>query len=270
VNLRLADLRADCARCVGLCCVAPAFSRSADFAIDKSAGMPCPNLADDFRCGIHASLREGGFRGCTVYDCFGAGQRVAQATYAGAHWRDEPEMFEAFHVMRDLHEMLWLLACAHARLSDGALREQVAALAARVEAAASAPAPAVLTTDPDRFRAVVGPLLSSVSTMLRGVGGPDLAGADLAGRSFEDEDLSGATFRGALLVGASFRRAVLDRVDLLGADLRGADLSGARLESALFLSQFQVNGARGDAATSLPSGLDRPPYWAGGPVRCPA
>ena len=38
------DLRADCERCVGLCCVAPAFSASADFAIDKAAGRPCPNL----------------------------------------------------------------------------------------------------------------------------------------------------------------------------------------------------------------------------------
>jgi hypothetical protein len=172
-------------------------------------------------------------------------------------------MLEVFPVMRDLHEMLWLLACAHARLDDGPLRRDVAALSARVEAAASAPAPALLATDSARLRAAVGPLLASVSTTLRGAGGPDHAGADLAGRSFQDEDLTGATFRGALLVGASFRGAVLDRVDLLGADLRGADLSAARLESALFLSQFQVNGARGDASTSLPGELERPPYWAG-------
>ncbi|HEY6597232.1 MAG TPA: pentapeptide repeat-containing protein, partial [Asanoa sp.] len=39
---RRAELRADCTRCVGLCCVAPAFSASADFAIDKPAGRPCP------------------------------------------------------------------------------------------------------------------------------------------------------------------------------------------------------------------------------------
>jgi len=265
VTLPLADLRADCSRCVGLCCVAPAFSRSDDFAIDKPAGVPCPNLADGFRCGIHASLREVGFRGCTVYDCFGAGQRVAQATYAGVHWRDEPAMFEAFHVMRDLHEMLWLLAFAHARLPEGALRRDVAALSARVESVAAAPAPTLLAAEPDRLRAAVGPLLSRVSTTLRGAGGPDLAGADLAGRSFDGEDLTGATFRGALLVGASFRGAVLDRADLLGADLRGADLAGARLGSALFLTQFQVNGARGDALTTLSAELERPPYWAGNP-----
>ena len=38
------ELRADCSRCVGLCCVAPAFARSADFAVDKPAGTPCTNL----------------------------------------------------------------------------------------------------------------------------------------------------------------------------------------------------------------------------------
>ena len=51
-------LRADCTRCAGLCCVAPAFAASADFAIDKPAGHACPNLRDDDRCGIHAQLRE--------------------------------------------------------------------------------------------------------------------------------------------------------------------------------------------------------------------
>ncbi len=75
-------LSADCANCFGLCCVGPAFAASADFAIDKAAGTPCPNLGGDFRCGIHDQLRPKGFAGCTVYDCFGAGQKVSQVTFA--------------------------------------------------------------------------------------------------------------------------------------------------------------------------------------------
>ena len=74
-----ADLRADCGRCAGLCCVAPAFVASADFAIDKPAGRPCPKLSSDFSCSIHDSLREHGFPGCAVFDCFGAGQQVVQS-----------------------------------------------------------------------------------------------------------------------------------------------------------------------------------------------
>lgn len=83
----LLELRADCGQCFGLCCVALPFARSADFAIDKGAGEPCPNLESDFRCGIHTRLRRTGFTGCTVYDCFGAGQRVSQVTFGGVDWR---------------------------------------------------------------------------------------------------------------------------------------------------------------------------------------
>ena len=51
-------LTADCARCAALCCVAPTFAVSADFAIDKPAGQPCPHLQPSSHCGIHSTLRE--------------------------------------------------------------------------------------------------------------------------------------------------------------------------------------------------------------------
>jgi hypothetical protein len=127
------DLRADCERCFGLCCVAPAFSSSEDFAIDKDAGQPCPNLRPDFRCRIHSTLRQRGFPGCLVYDCFGAGQKVAQVTFGGRDWRRAPEtaerMFEVFMIMRQLHELLWYLAGAlaldQARPLHGELRAEL-------------------------------------------------------------------------------------------------------------------------------------------------
>ena len=103
-------MRADCTRCVALCCVAPAFSASADFAIDKAAGEPCPNLCADFRCSIHDWLRPRGFGGCAAFDCLGAGQKIAQVTFGGRDWRADPAlaapMFAAFAVMRQLHELL--------------------------------------------------------------------------------------------------------------------------------------------------------------------
>ena len=81
------ELAADCSRCAGLCCVALPFGRSADFPVDKAAGDPCEHLRRDFRCGIHDRLREEGYRGCTVFDCFGAGQQVTQVTFGGKDWR---------------------------------------------------------------------------------------------------------------------------------------------------------------------------------------
>ncbi len=41
---KLVDLKADCEKCFGLCCVALPFAASADFAFDKQAGSPCINL----------------------------------------------------------------------------------------------------------------------------------------------------------------------------------------------------------------------------------
>jgi hypothetical protein len=58
--------------------------------VDKDAGRPCPNLQSDFRCRIHDRLRQQGFPGCAVYDCFGAGQKVAQVTFRGQDWRQTP------------------------------------------------------------------------------------------------------------------------------------------------------------------------------------
>ncbi|MFD9802156.1 pentapeptide repeat-containing protein [Streptomyces sp. NPDC059071] len=55
--------------------------------------------------------------------------------------------------------------------------------------------------------------------------------------------------------------ADLSLADLIGADLRDADLSGADLTGALFLTQPQLNSARGDAATRLPEGFERPGHW---------
>src|SRR4051812_36202704 len=80
-------LRADCERCAALCCVAPGFAASVEFAITKRPGQPCPNLGDGFRCTIHEQLADRGFPGCVAFDCFGAGQQVVQVTYGGRNWQ---------------------------------------------------------------------------------------------------------------------------------------------------------------------------------------
>src|ERR1700710_3265051 len=123
------QLRADCASCVGLCCVVPAFAVSADFAIDKAPGEPCPNLQPDLRCGIHARLRPDGFSGCATYDCFGAGQQVSQVIFGGHDWRADPrtaqEMFAVFPVVRALHELLWYLAEALSLVTARSLHSEL-------------------------------------------------------------------------------------------------------------------------------------------------
>ena len=258
----MTELRADCSRCAGLCCTVPAFAVSSDFAIDKPSHTPCPNLAGDFGCSIHSELRERGFPGCTVYECFGAGQRVVQELYEGRDWRSAPEirqeMFAAFEVVERLHELLWYLEDALARPAAAPLRDELTGLRDLVDTACRAPVPAAVA--PFQLRA--DGLLGEVSGLVRaGTDGPDLRRRDLAGRDLRGRALAGASLRGALLIGADLRDQDLGPADLLGADLRAADVAGADLSKALFVTQLQVNAARGDAGTRLPDRLAHPPYW---------
>jgi uncharacterized protein YjbI with pentapeptide repeats len=256
------ELRADCSRCFALCCVATSFARSADFGFDKAAGEPCRHLADDLRCSVHDRLRDLGMPGCTTYDCFGAGQQLSQVTFGGRDWRTHPgtaaRMFAALTTMRAVHEMLWYLTLA------GPLAPSLAPdldLAYDATLALTALDPDALDAlDLDAHRDRVAALLRRVSGLVRG-DGPDRRGADLAGARLRGADLRRCDLRGALLVGADLRDADLSLADLIGADLRGADLGGADLSDALFLTQFQVNAARGDAATRIPGSLARPAHW---------
>jgi len=263
-----ADLRADCENCAGLCCVALPLSASADFAIDKDAGTPCPHLGDGFRCDIHGELRQRGFPGCTAYDCFGAGQRVTQVTFRGRDWRSEPEiagdMMEAFRRMRRVHEMLRLLEEAWSHEATRQITTMMTLTIEDLEAIAQGDLESLFDIDLDHRQKSVGILLEIASAVIRttdGSAGPLHGRASLVGARFRDADLRRASFRGALLLGADLRGADLRLADLLGADLRGARLDGADLRGALFLTQPQLESARGDASTRLPGHLDRPTHW---------
>jgi uncharacterized protein YjbI with pentapeptide repeats len=246
--------------------VAPAFAASADFAIDKPAGRPCPNLREDFRCGIHAQLRERGFPGCEVFDCFGAGQQLTQMTFGGRSWRESPQLaaaqFAVLPVLRQLHEMLWYLTEALALPGAAALHDDVRTALAATEGLTSGSADELAALDVGAHRAVVGELLARVSDAVRaGSRGTDHRGADLMGRDLRRADLRGAGLRGAYLIGADLRGADLGNADLLGADLRAADVRGADLSRCLFLTRPQVTAARGDMSTRLPVALERPAHW---------
>lgn len=260
-------LRSDCSACFGLCCVLLPFAREAGFGVTKPGGTPCHHLDEADACGIHANLRPEGWPGCTVFECFGAGQQVSQVTYRGVSWRDQEDLGEmgaVLSVMRSLHEMLAHLTEALERGAGAAQPwlEQLARLTAGTPEE-------LLTLDLDLLREQVGDVLADVSRDLRTASATvvdrtpcELARADLAGRDLRPIDLRAGSLRGALLIRADLRGSDLTDTDLLGADLRDADVRGARLTSALFLAQPQVNAARGDAATHLPPGLVRPSHWA--------
>lgn len=260
--MTLPALRSDCSSCFGLCCVLLPFSAVSGFGVDKPGGRPCLNLLDDDRCGIHTTLREDGWPGCTVFECFGAGQQVSQVTYAGVSWREQDnlaEMGAVLTVMRQLHEMLVHLDEVERRSPDPAART------ARSEIAdlTVLDPEGLLTHDLDTLHAQVGRLLADASTRVRArwPDARDHTRGDLAGRRLSG-DHRGWCLRGAVLIRTDLRDADLCDADLLGADLRDADVRGSELSSALFLTQPQVNSTIGDAGTTLPDHLDRPGHWS--------
>ncbi|MFJ9242056.1 pentapeptide repeat-containing protein [Streptomyces sp. NPDC101776] len=266
------DLRGDCERCFGLCCVALPFAASADFAIDKAPGTPCPNLQGDHRCGIHAKLRPSGFTGCTVYDCFGAGQHVSQVTFAGQDWRTAPreqarQMFDVFPVVRQLHELLRYLAEALTLPAARSVHPELSRALARTEELTHGTPEQLGALDVGAHRQDVNELLLRTSELMRsGARGKkkERRGADLMGARLKGADLSRANLRGACLIAADLTGADLRGADLIGADLRDTDLTDADLTGAFFLTQPQVNAARGSAGTRLPESVVRPAHWAAG------
>jgi uncharacterized protein YjbI with pentapeptide repeats len=270
----LTELHADCSRCAGLCCVAPGFTASSEFAISKAAGQACPNLRSDFRCGIHDRLRPLGFAGCTTFDCFGAGQQVIQVTFGERTWRSHPELaqaqFGSFAVMRQLHEMRWHVtqALAHLRGRSGtgarAVTHELTQADQTLRTHAESGPEALTALDVDPLWASVTAALRQASQLIRGQvpKGRDRSGADLMGRHLARVDLRRASLRGAYLIGTNLAGADLRLADLAGADLRGAQLAGADLSTSLFVTQAQLDVARGDARTKLPPALRRPAHWA--------
>ncbi|GAA0498043.1 pentapeptide repeat-containing protein [Streptomyces olivaceiscleroticus] len=263
-----ADLQANCAECFGLCCVALPFAASNDFAVDKEAGTPCGNLQADFRCGIHTQLRAKGFRGCTVFDCFGAGQKVSQHTFGGRDWRTHPgtarQMFAVFPVMRQLHELLAYVTEALDRPECRPAHAGLRRAAEKLERLTLGPAEVLAELATEAVRDEVNALLVRAGELVRAaVPGKkkNHRGADLFGARLKNAKLSGACLRGACLIAADLSGADLRSADVIGADFRDADLSGADLTGAVFLTQAQLTAARGDARTRLPRSLTRPAHW---------
>ncbi|MFD3448982.1 pentapeptide repeat-containing protein [Microbacteriaceae bacterium 4G12] len=266
-------LQADCENCFGLCCVALPFAASADFAINKDGGKPCPNLQSDFRCNIHNNLRQQGFKGCTVFECFGAGQKVSQVTFSGVSWQESPDiakkMYNVFPIMQQLHEMLWYLTEALTLKATQSIHKELSFALDETERLSKLSPDALIELDVPAHRAKINVLLLQTSELVWEASRKgskkgkriNHRGANLMGANLRGANLQGANLRGAYLIAANLQGADLRAADFIGADLRDADLRKADLTGSIFLTQVQVNSAKGDVHTKLPHFLSRPAHW---------
>lgn len=270
------ELQPDCEKCFGLCCVALYFSSINGFPINKDVGKTCINLAGDFKCKVHENLNEKGLKGCIVYDCIGAGQKVAQVTYSGHDWKEKPEyskeMFDVFIIMKQLHEMLWYLNEA-VRLQNNSNinKDKLIIKIDEIENLTHLEAKSIINLDLTSIKVGVNALLLQTSEFLREkvnngkntIKGKKALGRtlNLMGADLRKRYLRGINLSGAFLIAANLRGVDLSFTDLIGSDLRDADLSEANLSNSIFITQAQINSAKGDANTRLPKSITRPRHW---------
>ncbi|WTR12562.1 pentapeptide repeat-containing protein [Streptomyces sp. NBC_00144] len=204
-------------------------------------------------------------------------------------------MFATFPVVRQLHELLWYLTEALTLAPAAPVHPGLRDLLEATEALTLLGPDELAALDVGAHRRKVNELLLRTSDLVRATAnqahqadGPkrnrpkkdrpkkdqatknhaqkdhaqkDHRGADLMGARLRGADLHGATLRGAYLIAADLTGADLRLADLIGADLRDADLTGADLTGCFFLTQPQLNAAKGDTTTRLPPSLTRPAHW---------
>ncbi len=251
-------LTIDCQKCCGLCCIALYCTKTDGFPYDKVAGTPCKNLLSDFRCHSHHELIERKLKGCLSYDCFGAGQKVTQIIYKGEDWRKSPhcrqQMFEVFHIVTQLHQVLWYLLETYRMSNNQKMQEDIRTLIRKNEHMTTLSPNEILMLDIESYR-------KSVNTILKGINTSQPKKVDYMGKNFKRANLDGKDFSMSFLIMANLEGCSLKGTNFLGADLRDTNIQNTDLSESIFLTQMQVNAARGNKATQLPKHLTKPTTW---------
>lgn len=260
-----AKLKIDCKKCSGLCCVALYCMKTDGFPENKAAGVPCKHLATDFRCDIHSALASKNMRGCLAYDCFGAGQKVTQECYPDGDWKTHPEksseVFQVFSFLFQFHQMEWYLLESLSLTADGRIKADIEALISENEEMTGRSPDEILHLDIAAYRAKVNQILKQVSGLIA-IDPLDGAGKkEWLGKDFKRANLDGRDFSMALLIAANLEGCSLQGTNFLGADMRDANIRNTDLSASVYLTQMQVNAARGNSNTRLPASLSLPASW---------
>lgn len=261
------SLKIDCKKCSGLCCTALYFSKTEGFPNDKPAGKPCTNLMSDYGCAVHNKLMQYNLKGCMAFDCLGAGQKVTSDIYGGVSWKNQPEraeeIFRVFLAVWQLHQMVWYLAEAAAIVPAEELADQITALIGEYQNMTALSPMEILQIDIEEYRTRVNKILKKAGELVVQSVAPGKTDkrSDNMGRNFKKANLNGWDFSMSLLIAANLEGCSLYGTNFLGADMRDTNIQNADLRESIFLTQAQVNAARGNEHTKLPDTLSRPIAW---------
>lgn len=226
----------------------------------------------DYRCSIHSKLISHKLKGCLAYDCFGAGQKVAQKIYEDQNWKNTPEianeMFETFLIVQKLHQMLWYLVEAKTLVPDQKLKGLIKCLILENEKMCLLPPKEILNIDIEEYRTTVNDILKQTGKLVYesiSIHGNksinNKPSFDYMGKNFKKVNLDGKDFSMCLLIASNLEGCSLHGTNFLGADLRDANIKNTDLSQSIFLTQGQINSAKGNHNTTLPPMLSRPTTW---------
>ncbi|MFA9379098.1 MAG: pentapeptide repeat-containing protein [Lachnotalea sp.] len=258
-------LKIDCKKCSGLCCVALFCIKSDGFPANKESGVPCQYLMNDFRCNIHSNLISKNMRGCLAYDCFGAGQKVTQSCYPNTDWKSNAdkgeEIFQVFIIVYQLHQMEWYLIEALSMVLDENLKSDIESLISENEQMTRQSPNEILHLNIEKYRLNVNQKLKKVSNLIVTDAFKEKNSNDFFGKNFKCANLDKQDFSMAILIAANLEGCSLNGTSFLGADLRDTNIQNTDLGSSIFLTQMQINSAKGNVNTNLPKNLIRPASW---------
>ena len=259
-------LVSDCSRCSGLCCIALYCFKSDGFPQNKPIGKPCINLMGDYKCRIHNDLESMGMKGCIGYDCFGAGQYLTEEVYRGVTWQTQPErvkeICDLYIFMYRMFQLRFFLYESKKLVSSETLLPEINQLLQENDAMCRLPVEELYEQPIDSYQAKVNHILKkSCVELSKFIGAGNSKETNFLNRNFKGKDLSGFDFNMKPLIASNFENCKFKGATFIGTDTRDANFNGADLREAVFLSQGQINAAKGSRRTKLPKHLKYPVTW---------
>lgn len=250
-TIALTSLKIECSECLGICCTALCFSKVDGFYEDKQVGQSCSNLDYQHRCKIYQELLLKNSKGCKVYDCFGAGQRVTKM------YLDSPvdqEVCQVYLAMYRLYQMLWYLLQAK---SYG--QKQVEESLQMIQKIIALSAKELLQVDIDTIIVDTKKVLKKATdalTISDVTKKQTYFQKDLSFKNLDHKD-----FSMAIMIACNLEGSSLEKTNFLATDLRDTNIKNTDMSNCLFLTQGQINSAIGNQNTRLPTYLTRPETW---------
>ncbi|MEG0457218.1 MAG: pentapeptide repeat-containing protein, partial [Oscillospiraceae bacterium] len=188
-------------------------------------------------------------KGCLAYDCFGAGQKTTQHFINNINWKQDTaknhDIFQTFQIIFQLNQMQWYLLDAFLLISDNDLKTKIEDFIYENEKITNSGINEILNFNVEDYRFKINKILKQVCNTFSLYDYKNKQ-KNYLGYDFKNENIIGKDFSMALLINANFENCILHNVNFLGADIRDSNLKNADLSHSVFLTQMQINSAKGN------------------------